>query len=355
MTDQTPESTDPRPVDETVIEAELVDEPETAAPIDEAEVVAVEAESDDAAADEIVEAEVVEADIVSLDLGAEAAVTPTGTDFDVVTAPHASDATPAGDFELRAPAVEPDPTPAADPVPEPIASAPEPAPVPEPAPPATPYAPPAGGSFLDLPPLPDLSYPAPTPPPASPYPPAAPSYPQATNYPQATGQPRTDYAPYPADYSEQVAGQAYGHGAPAPAPQVRPAPVSPYGAPTGFAVQPYQQVAPGDTTTASLAHWGALVADILSGTALGFLVPLVIMLTKGQSDPFVRANAVESLNFSLTVILGMIVSVILLFFFVGIVGLIVIPIVAIILQILAAMAASRGEVYRYPISIRFVK
>jgi uncharacterized Tic20 family protein len=309
--------------------------PETDEAVIEAEIVTT-AEEPVAA-----EADVVEAEVVDLDLGDEAAPVPTGTDFDVVESPHPAEPAPSSEFEVTDP---PAATPA---VPaereEPAAPmAPEP-PVPTP---------PTGGSFLDLPPLPDLPFQAPTPPPASPYPPPAPSYPQASDYPRA------GYPSYQREYGEQVAGQAYGHGsAPTAQPQPAPAaPVSPYGTPTGFAVQPYQQVAPGgDVTMASLAHWGALVATVVSGTSLGFLVPLILMLTKGQTDPLVRANAVESLNFNLTVLLGMIASVLLLLAFVGIVGLIVIPIVAVILQILGAIAASRGEVYRYPISIRFVK
>ncbi|MGC4153495.1 MAG: DUF4870 domain-containing protein [Propionicimonas sp.] len=326
MTDQTPE------IPEDVVEAEI--EPETAD---------VETDPD---------TEVVEAEVVGLDLGDETPDAPVGTDFDVVESPHLAESAPAGEFEAVAPATT---------VP-PVSAAPDPsvAPVAPPQPPVAPVpTPPTGGSFLDLPPLPDLDYPAPTPPPASPYPPPARSYPQAANYPQPSGAPQAAYAPYPMDYSQQVAGQAYGHGAPVPQPQPQPAPVTPvnpYGTPTGFAVQPYQQVAPGgDVTLASAAHWGALVAGVASGTGLGFLVPLILMQTRGKTDPLVRANAVESLNFNLTVILGMIVSVLALFVFVGIIGLIVIPILAIILQILGAIAASRGEVYRYPISIRFVK
>lgn len=326
MTDQTPESPDPRPTDETT-------------PSDVAEVV-VDAE--------VVEPEMVEPEVVELDLGSEQAPVPTGTDFDVVTEPRLSDAE-RGDIDLGA-------QPAPPAAPEPLPSDPA---APTPAAPVASesFAPPAGGSFLDLPPLPDLSYPAPTPPPASPYPPPAPSYPRAANYPQPAAHPQADYAPYPADYGQQVAGQAYGHGATTPQPHPAPAiPANPYGAPTGFAVQPYQPVMPvGDVTMASAAHWGALIATVASGSALGFLVPLIIMLTKGQSDPFVRANAAESLNFNLTVLLGMIVSAVLVLVFVGIVGLIVIPIVALILQILGAIAANRGEVYRYPVSIRFVK
>lgn len=317
MTDQTPENTDPRPVDQPdeVTEAEFVTEPETDEPISEAELVdadVVDAEAETEVVEAEADAEVVEAEVVGLDLGTAEVSAPVATDFDAVAEPAS---------------------------PEPLAPAPAPS---------------AGGSFLDLPPLPDLDFPAHTPPPASAYPPPASSYPQAANYP-AAAQPQTSYAPYPADYSQQAAGQAYGHGAPAPAAQQQPAAMNPYGTPTGFAVAPYQPAGAADTTLASMAHWGALVADVLSGTALGFLVPLVIMLTKGKTDPFVRAHAVESLNFNLTVIIGMIVSAVLILVIVGIFGLILIPILALIFQIMAAMAASRGEPYRYPLSIRFVK
>ena len=327
MTDQIPES--PHPVDEPapLLEAELVEAEVDAEP-------EVETDANDEVLDaELVEAEVVEPEpeVTTLDLGDAAPELPASTDFDVVATPEPAEPTVAGDFEFAG-------EPAAD---VPIAPTPDVPTAPAPMPPT-------GGSFLDLPPLPDLNYPAPTPPPASPYPPPAPSYPKAANYPQA------EYAPYPADYGQQAAGQAYGHGAPAPQPA--PAPVNPYGAPTGFAVSPYQQQGvPADLQSASMAHWGALVATMVSGGSLGFLVPLILMQTKGQNDPFVRANAVASLNFSLTVLIGMIASAVLAIIVIGIVGLIVIPIVALILQIMASMAASRGEVYQYPLSIRFVK
>lgn len=335
MTDQNPE------VPQDVVEA--IDDQPTEVEVVEAEVEPTEADSGPEA-----ETDVIDAEVVGLDLGDEAPAAPVGTDFDVAESPHLAEAAPIGEFEAV------DPVAAVPPAPEVLGGA---APTtPQPAAPPAPAAP-TGGSFLDLPPLPDLNYPAATPPPASPYPPPAASYPQAANYPPPANPPQVDYAPYPVDYREQAAGQAYGHGAPAP--QRHPAPIvpaGPYGTPTGFAVQPHQQGVPvGDVTLASAAHWGALVATVASGGSLGFLVPLIIMVTKGQSDPLVRANAVESLNFSLTVILGMIVSVLALFVFIGIVGLIAIPILAIILQILGAMAANRGEVYRYPVSIRFVK
>src|ERR687894_727038 len=75
--------------------------------------------------------------------------------------------------------------------------------------------------------------------------------------------------------------------------------------------------------------WGML-AHLLSFVAaylfLGFVAPLIIMLVFGPRSAFVRANAVESLNFNLTWLLYAVVGVILAFVLVGIVILIVLGI-----------------------------
>jgi len=199
-----------------------------------------------------------------------------------------------------------------------------------PEPPATPYAPAAG-----------------------PYPTPAPSYPP----PAAVYQPP---APPYGGYAEQSAGQAYGSGA-APEPggnyaapgfQEQPAPYPPqpaYGYPPatqpGYGYPATQ--AGGDTTSASMAHW--------LGILIGFLGPLIIMLTKGEQDRFVRANAVEALNFQITLMIGYVISGVLTAVFIGVLGFIVLPIIGLIFSILGAMAANKGEVYRYPFNIRLVK
>jgi uncharacterized Tic20 family protein len=92
-----------------------------------------------------------------------------------------------------------------------------------------------------------------------------------------------------------------------------------------------------------------------------FIGPLVVYLVK-KDDPFVRRHAAEALNFNLSimlygVILG-IVTVILLFF---VVGLLLIPLFAvlgivwIVFTCVAATRAGQGEEYRYPLTIRFVR
>ncbi len=100
------------------------------------------------------------------------------------------------------------------------------------------------------------------------------------------------------------------------------------------------------------AHWSAILASFVG---LGFLGPLIVLLTQGTKSPRVRANAVESLNFEITFIIAMIASILLIFIVVGIVTTILIPLAWLILRILASVQASSGQDYRYPVNIRLVK
>lgn len=96
-----------------------------------------------------------------------------------------------------------------------------------------------------------------------------------------------------------------------------------------------------------MAHW--------LGILISFLGPLILMLTKGEQDQLVRANAVEALNFQITLIIAYVVSIVLSFIpFVGWVFYPAVWILGLVFAIQGAMAANRGEVYKYPISIRMV-
>ncbi len=87
----------------------------------------------------------------------------------------------------------------------------------------------------------------------------------------------------------------------------------------------------------------------------GFLGPLIIWLIKKDDAPFVDDQGKEALNFQLTVLIAMVASGILSVLCIGVFLAIVVWVVDIIFCILAAIKASHGEVYRYPVSIRFIK
>lgn len=131
-------------------------------------------------------------------------------------------------------------------------------------------------------------------------------------------------------------------------------PGPPYPPPPGYGYQPTGPVAPTpeERNWALAAHIGSLVA---AWVAMGFLCPLIILLTKGNESPFVRRHAVESLNFQITLLIYLLVSFLLFFVLIGFVLIAVVGVFALVVIITATMAASRGEDYRYPLTIRLVR
>ncbi|CAN5866527.1 DUF4870 domain-containing protein [soil metagenome] len=113
---------------------------------------------------------------------------------------------------------------------------------------------------------------------------------------------------------------------------------------------------------AMAAHLSALIAFVGVPSLIG---PLVVWLAKKDSNPFVAAHSVHALNFNISVLIYTIVGTIA----VGIIGiatlgigfLLAIPVVIIalviwlVLVIQGGLAASRGEQFRYPLTIDFVK
>ena len=136
-----------------------------------------------------------------------------------------------------------------------------------------------------------------------------------------------------------------GYGAPLP-------PGYGYGAPPppgyGYGYGPAPQLSPQDERLwAMLAHLGGLV--------LGFLASLIVLLVQGEKSAFVRRQAVEALNFQITLLIATIVSFILVFALIGFILLPVVLIGGLVLMIVAGVKANAGEDYRYPVNLRLVK
>ncbi|MGZ4688921.1 MAG: DUF4870 domain-containing protein [Acidimicrobiia bacterium] len=108
-----------------------------------------------------------------------------------------------------------------------------------------------------------------------------------------------------------------------------------------------------ESLTADEKTW-AMLANI-GGIVIGFLAGLIVMLTKGKESDFVRDQAVEALNFQITVAIAYFVSFILIFVLIGLLLIVVVGIGSLVLMIMAGIAANNGQRYRYPINIRLVK
>lgn len=96
----------------------------------------------------------------------------------------------------------------------------------------------------------------------------------------------------------------------------------------------------------------AMIAHIL-GIVIGFIGPLIIYLT-AKDKPYAYSQSKEALNFQITVLIGWIAAAILSFIGIGFILYGAIWVVNLVFSIMAAMAASKGEDYKYPFAIRLV-
>lgn len=102
---------------------------------------------------------------------------------------------------------------------------------------------------------------------------------------------------------------------------------------------------------ATAAHIGSLVA---AWFALGLLAPLIVLLIKGGSSPYIRRHAVESLNFQINAFLYIVACFVLMFVLIGFVLIVVYGIFYLVCVITATVRTSNGAEYRYPLTLRLV-
>lgn len=159
--------------------------------------------------------------------------------------------------------------------------------------------------------------------------------------------------------------------------QGRPGPAGyppPGGAPSGAALPghppPYGQpphpvtpLSPQDARNlAMLAHLSGLVSLIGLPSFVG---PLVVWLVNREKHPFVDSEGKEALNFNLSVLIyaavGGLVAFLATIVTLGLALFLLIPVFIgagiawLVFVILAAMRASNGQPYRYPLTIRMIR
>ena len=130
-----------------------------------------------------------------------------------------------------------------------------------------------------------------------------------------------------------------------PAPESTPPAPDP--APEQAPEQPKQEVSQDAKNMAMLCH--------LLGLLTNFIGPLVLWLVKKDDDPFIDRQGKEALNFQITVAIAGIVCIPLSFACIGLILLPVVGILDLVFSIVACVKSSKGEDYRYPVSIRLVK
>ncbi len=125
---------------------------------------------------------------------------------------------------------------------------------------------------------------------------------------------------------------------PPPPPQSQP----------GGGYQPVQPMSPQDQRLwAVLTHIG--------GILFGFIAPLITFLVLKDRGAFIAEHTKTALNFQLTMLIGTIVGGLLTLLLIGFLLLLAIWVVIIVFSIIAAMKANAGELYQYPLTIKFIR
>ena len=100
-----------------------------------------------------------------------------------------------------------------------------------------------------------------------------------------------------------------------------------------------------------------------ASSLLGFFIPagghiippLIVWLVKRAESAEVDAHGKESLNFQFSMLLYSIIAAILMLVIIGFVLLPLVHVANLVLVIIASLRASEGQLYRYPLTIRFLK
>ncbi len=107
-----------------------------------------------------------------------------------------------------------------------------------------------------------------------------------------------------------------------------------------------------ERTWGTLAHLSALAGLVLPlGNVIG---PLVVWLTRRDQSPFIGGQALEALNFNITVACAALVCYGLTWLLIGIPLFVAVALYWLAMTIVAAIKAGDGVRYRHPIAMRLV-
>ncbi len=103
-----------------------------------------------------------------------------------------------------------------------------------------------------------------------------------------------------------------------------------------------------------ISHLSALAGFLTAG--VGSVVgPLLVWLIKGKEDPQIEVHAKAALNFQISMLIYGVAAGALMFVGIGFVLLPAVAIFDLVCVILAAVKASEGQLFKYPLSLNLIK
>lgn len=87
----------------------------------------------------------------------------------------------------------------------------------------------------------------------------------------------------------------------------------------------------------------------------GIIGPMVCWISRKQESEWVDVNGKASLNFQLSLLMYMVLTIPLCFILIGIPIILFLIVLKLVCVIVASIRAAKGEVFKYPISIPFLQ
>lgn len=110
-----------------------------------------------------------------------------------------------------------------------------------------------------------------------------------------------------------------------------------------------------ERTYAMFCHLGALAGLILPVPLANIIVPLILWLIKKEESPLICAEGKKSLNFQISTTIYAIAAGILIFVLIGFLLLPAVIIFSIVMVIIASVKISKGEEFKYPLTLQLIK
>src|SRR6266851_8000952 len=96
----------------------------------------------------------------------------------------------------------------------------------------------------------------------------------------------------------------------------------------------------------------SMLSHLSTFFGVGLILPLVVYLAVRNESEYVAGNAREALNFHISLLIYGLCCVPLIFILIGIPLLILLGLGSLVFAIIAAVKASDGRCYRYPLTLR---
>ncbi|HLM62646.1 MAG TPA: DUF4870 domain-containing protein [Pyrinomonadaceae bacterium] len=87
----------------------------------------------------------------------------------------------------------------------------------------------------------------------------------------------------------------------------------------------------------------------------GVIVPVVLWQVKKEEMPQLDAHGKMVTNWLISSLIYMVVSLVLMLVLIGILGVIAVGIMSVVFPIIGAIKANNGELWEYPLTIKFLK